>query len=144
MKDPIPYGVIFPIPIDIIDRLFKNKVVFVKYPTHEVIGDRLKACKKMLFYASRANKEIVGEGNINQIELLSKEQVLKDYINVLFLNKEELEEYSRGGTKKLLVFSLENSTKYKVPVSLDHPITMVGEYISQEDYNEIIEQSRGT
>lgn len=141
MKGAIPYGVIYPIPNDLINRLIRNTVIFVKYPTHEVISNRLKACKKLLFYASRGNKKVIGEANINWIELLPKEEVLKNHINDLFLNKEELEEYSKGRTKKLLVFSLENSTKFQLPVALDHPITMVGEYISKEDYNTLIEKS---
>jgi len=143
MNGPTPYGIIFPIPSDIIGRLFKNNVIFVKYPTHEVIGNRLNACKKMLFYASRGNKKVVGDADINWIKLLSKEEVTQNHIQYLFLNKEELEEYSRGRTKRLLVFSLKNSIKYQLPMELDHPITMVGEYISKEDYNILVEQSRG-
>lgn len=134
------FAVIYPLPLNIASRiLFEKKSVFTKYPTHEILSPRLKSCKKLLFYVSGSNKEITGEADIVSIDLMVISEVLSKYRNNLFLTEDELREYSNGrDNKNMMVFSLDNLTTYSEPKYLGHGITMVGEYLSKEEYESLV------
>lgn len=132
MTDSLPSSIIYPIPVKLVNRIFKKeKSVFIKYPVHEIISPKLSACEKILFYASKANKEIVGEAKIERIELLEKEEIINKYKNELFITEEEFDDYSNNRQKKLLVYTLSNIKKYKKGIKVNHHITMAGEYVYQ-------------
>lgn len=138
MDNPKPYGVIFPISKGHASRiLHEGKTVFLKYPPHEVISERLAACQKLLLYGSGGTRRILGEADLRGIELLTKEEVLEKYSDELFLGKKELEEYARNRTKRMLVFMLANPRECQQEVILDHYVTMVGEYVSLSDYESL-------
>jgi hypothetical protein len=87
-------GVIFPVPKQLVDRLLVEKRnVFVKYLAGNGLL-RLSIKHRVLFYASRASKEIVGEGTIDEIKLLTPSEVLQKYGTQVFLNKAELQDYT--------------------------------------------------
>lgn len=139
MDDQTPYGVIFPVSYNHASRiLHEGKTVFVKYPPHEVISERLSACRKLLLYGSGGKRRILGEADLQGIELLTEEEVLQEYSDELFLRKKELEEYARNRTKRMLVFILANPREYQQEVILDHYVTMVGEYITRLDYENML------
>jgi hypothetical protein len=135
-----PFAVIYPLPADLASRILHDKKsVFVKYPTHEIVSPKLASCKKLLLYISGSNKEIAGEADITSISLMTLSEAISAYSDSLFLTEEELREYSGGrDNKKMMVFLLGRITKYPKPRHLGHGITMVGEYISKEEYDSLV------
>jgi hypothetical protein len=131
-----PIAVIYPLPSPLASRILQDKKsVFVKYPTHEMISPKLASCKKLLFYISGSNKEIAGEADIVSINLMTLSEVVSAYGSSLFLTEDELREYSGGrDSKKMMVFVLGRITKYPEAKCLGRRITMVGEYITEENY----------
>jgi hypothetical protein len=95
-----------------------------------------QTCKKLLLYISGSNKEIDGEAEIASISLMTLSEVVSAYGSRLFLTEDELREYSGGrDKKKMMVFLLGGITKYPEAKSLGRGITMVGEYMSKEEYD---------
>ena len=133
-------GIIYPVPSNLVSRFFdQGKNVFVKY-LPKVGYHHLKVGNKILFYASRQIKKIVGEGTIQRLELLKPVEALEKYRENLFLSEEELEEYrhrrsNRPPTKKLLVLVIQNLRKYSRPVEPEKFITMTGRRITKKEYN---------
>ncbi len=122
--------------------LQNKKSVFVKYPTHEVISPKLASCKKLLLYISGSNKEIAGEADIVSINLMILSEVVSAYGSSLFLTEDELREYSGGrDNKKMMVFVFGGITKYPEAKCLGRGITMVGEYITREEYEVLVGDS---
>jgi len=63
-------------------------------------------------------------------------EVLATHRNSLFLTEDELREYSNGrDAKKMMVFELGAIRRYSEPKERGHGITMVGEYITREEYD---------
>jgi hypothetical protein len=63
-------------------------------------------------------------------------EVLAAHKSLLFLTEDELREYSNGrDAKKMMVFELGAIKRYSEPKELGHGITMVGKYITKEEYN---------
>lgn len=138
-----PFAVIYPLPSHLTSRILQDKKsIFVKYPTHEIISPRLASCKKLLFYISGSNKEIAGEADIVSINLMTLSEVFSAYSSNLFLAEDELREYSGGrDNKKMMVFRLGGIILYQKPKHLGRGITMVGEYISEEEYDSLMGDS---
>lgn len=135
-----PFAIIYPLPSQLASRILHDKKpIFVKYPTHETISPKLTSCKKLMFYISGANKEIAGEADIKSINLMTLSEVISKYGSSLFLTEDELREYSNGrDSKKMMVFELGGITPYPEPIGLGHGITMVGEYVQEEEYNALV------
>lgn len=134
-----PYAIIYPVPEDLTHGLFEDEyVVFVKYTPHEVISENLRLCEKLLFYESKGEKMLIGEGKIDNIELLNLNKILEKYENDLFISRETLFSYSNGRTKKPIVFTLKEPYKYNNKVKLKKPITMGGKLINKEEYDNIV------
>jgi hypothetical protein len=134
-----PFAVIYPLPSHLASRILQDKKsVFAKYPTHEVISPKLASCKKLLLYISGSNKEIAGEADIISITLMTLSEVVSAYGSNLFLTEDELREYSGGrDSKKMMVFLPGGITKYQEAKCLGRGITMVGEYIAREAYDNL-------
>jgi len=134
-----PFAVIYPLPSHLASRILHDKKsVFVKYHTHEIISPKLAFCKKLLLYISGSNKEIAGEADIVSISLMTLSDVVSAYGSSLFLTEDEMREYSNGrDSKKMMVFVLGGITKYPEAKSRGRGITMVGEYITEEDYKSL-------
>lgn len=97
---------------------------------------------KILFYASHASKKIVGEGVIDTIEFLAPNEVFEKYGHKVFLNKDELTEYTvrqpnRDCSKKMLVLVLSKLRKYSEPKKFNGKISMVGQYLTLRQYREL-------
>ncbi|NLF42127.1 MAG: DUF365 domain-containing protein [Bacteroidales bacterium] len=139
-------GVIFPVPKHLVDRLLVEKRnVFVKYVGRNGLS-RLSIKHRVLFYASEASKEIVGEGTIAEIGLLTPREVLQKYGKQVFLNEIELGEYihlqpNRDSSKKLLVLVLTKIKRYTKPKFFEKPISMSGLYLSKENYRKLLNQN---
>ena len=135
-------GVIFPIPPEYIDRLLvENRNVFAKYLARN--GSRLLPKQKMLFYVSHSSKKITGEGQIDEILFLTPDEALVKYEKKLFLNRDELMAYARRQpkrsiSKRMLVVVLSRLKIYPKPVSYRRPISMAGQYLTKEDYEELL------
>lgn len=137
MKSIISFAVIYPLPSHLASRILQDrKSIFVKYSKHKTITPKIESCKKLLLYISSSNKEIAGEAEIISISLMSLSEVVSAYGSSLFLTEDELREYSGGRDgKKMMVFVLGEITKYPEAKFLGRRITMVGEYMSKEEYD---------
>jgi len=139
-------GAIYPIPTQLADRLFDGKTkVFVKYIAHNT--SRLVPKHKIVFYASRGSKKLVGEGTIETVEFLCPKVVIEKYKEGLFLNKDEFDVYvksspSRTPSKKILTLVLKKVRKYPSPVEYGKPITMAGQYLSAAEYDSLMHKRR--
>ena len=135
-----PFAVIYPLPLNIASRILNDKKsIFAKYLTHETISPKLTSCKKLLLYISGANKEIAGEAEIKYITLMTLSEVILEHSKDLFLKEDELLEYSNGrDSKKMIVFKLGEIKPYLKHKALGHGITMIGEYISEEEYSALL------
>lgn len=136
-------GVIYPIPLQFVSRIFSEKKdVFVKYLTHQS-SVRLAPKNKILFYASHGQKEIVGEAIIQAMEFLTPVEVLEKYGGRVFLDRDELVSYasqqsSRTTSKKMLVLVLSKPRKYSKGIRYYKPITMAGEYLTEDNYKTLL------
>jgi hypothetical protein len=136
-------AVIYPVPLNLVDRFFsEKKSVFVKYLARNT-QVQISPKNKMVFYASHGSKEIVGDGAIESVEFLTPDEVLAKYDDKVFLNKEELKEYMllqprRTSSKKLLTLNLSKIRKYRHPIRIEKPITMTGQYLSRDEYREMV------
>lgn len=135
-------GVIYPLPIEFIDRLFDGRPkVFVKYTAHN--RTRLVPRHRVVFYGSHGSKRLIGEGTIEKIEFLTPEAVLSKHKENLFLNQEELLAYvrrvpSRTLSKEMLTLVMKKLKRYPVPVDYNKPITMAGQYLTAAEYSSLI------
>jgi len=135
------YAVIYPVPKTFINSLFGSEtVVFLKYTTHEVISDNLESCEKVIFYESKGEKKLVGEGIINKMELLTVDKILEKYRKDLFLTEDELRSYSKNRNKKPIVFTLKNPYRYDKGIKSEEPITMGGKYITKKEYENMLNE----
>jgi hypothetical protein len=84
----------------------------------------------------------VGEANIANIEWLLPAEALEKYPERLFINNDEMMEYSHGrpAGKRLLVLTLEGVKKYSKPIKLEKPITMTGLTLDFHQYKHILKQ----
>ena len=141
LNDIKPFAVIYPLPLNAALRILQDKKsIFAKYFPHETISPKLTSCKKILFYISGANKEIAGEAEIKSISLMTLSEVVLEHSKDLFLTEDELLEYSNGrDRKKMIVFELDEIKPYPIHKALGHGITMIGEYISEEEYDLLME-----
>jgi hypothetical protein len=141
-------GAIYPIPQEFSSRLFDgNFKVFVKYLAHSTT--RLKPRNKVVFYASHGPKALIGEGTIEKIEFLSPEIVIAKHRAGLFLNETEFYRYvkkmpSRAPTKAMMVLVLKKLKRYPRPIDYNRPMTMAGQYLSDEEYFALQKQLQKT
>jgi hypothetical protein len=128
-------AVVFPLEDLYIDRFFNGgKDIFIKFPTHEILPEVTKSSKRLVFYASRADKTLRGEAVIKKVNLISLKDARKIYGGRIFLDTTEISQYAKGRTKKILVFELGKLKKYQTPIPWKKPMTMVGCYLTGEEY----------
>jgi len=137
MNDKVT-GVIFPLPINIAERILdKKKKIFIKYPTHnntKKSKTKLKENIKLFIYISKFKGKIFGEAIINKIDYLSINNIPKIYLKNLMLNYHELQKYSKGReNKKAVLLHLKGIKKYVKPKKIKVPITMAGRYVLKGD-----------
>lgn len=136
-------AVVYPVPVHLVDRLLiENRNVFVKYLPHTT-KIPLQQGDKVVFYASYSNKQVVGEGVVENIEFLTPDTVISKYGEKTFLSRDELIAYtaqqpSRNSSKKMLVVVLAKLKKYKKGIVYPRPITMAGEYLTKEKYKQLM------
>jgi hypothetical protein len=94
----------------------------------------------VIFYASRGQKKLVGEGTIEKIEFLAPDVIVAKYEKTLFLGKDEFLTYV-GCRNMILTLTLKDLVKYPHSLNYYKPITMTGQYISNEEYNAIIREN---
>jgi hypothetical protein len=137
-------AVVFPLDDSYIDRFFNGgKDIFIKFPTHETLPDATKSSKRLIFYASHADKTLRGEAVIKKVNLISLKDVRKICGSRIFLSATEITQYARGRNKKILVFELGKSRKYQKPIPWKKPMTMVGCYLTGEEYRKAVNKVGG-
>ena len=132
-------GIIFPVLPNHLKRLFDlNKRVFVKFTGRASPPPRLKPGSRLFLYESRSSKELVGEARISQISSATAEEALAEFGDDLFLTRAELEGYAGNrSAKKMLVLVLKDLKKYRRPVRFDKGVTMAGQYMTKEMYDDL-------
>ena len=138
-------GVIYPVPFDLLQRIFSGKDVFIKHPT---CFKQLKPGQKLLFYASHEVRGIVGEATIRNVEMMKLDDIYKKYGDRVFITREEARSYSRplkdrkrGGAQRdvtFLVLELEDIRKYEKPVKPRRFITVGGKYLTKQEYEQML------
>lgn len=136
-------GIIVPIPKELIERLLTEKRnVLVKYTSRNGFK-KISKNDRVLFYASRSCKEIIGEGRIDGIYCLTPNEALNKFGDKLFIDENELETYvlrqpNRTPLKKMLVLALCKLTRYPEPKRFNKPISMAGQYITKAEYEQFL------
>lgn len=130
-------GVVYPLPKNILVRLFKiKKPIFIKFLPREIgkkSKSKLTSMNKMYFYESSSERKIVGQGDIEKMESFSLNEIPKKYFERIILKKNELNDYcSKRISKKMVLFHLHNIKKYDVPHKLAKPLTMAGAYLFED------------
>jgi len=131
-------GAIFPISKFHANRFLKDKkTVFVKFTRFR----QLKKGSKIIFYVS-GQKLLIGEGTIENIELLDTETAWSRYNQQIFLTEEEYENYvgtspvtceNRKATY-ITLFTLKNLKRLASPTKPAKPMTPSGCYVTKEEY----------
>lgn len=137
MKEP-KYGIIYPLLPNHIKRILGGKDIFCKYIGRGVPS--IQEGSKVLFYESGGTFQLKGEATIRQIEFLSPENIVSKYRSRLFISTTELEGYraNRPKERKLLVLSLTHVRRFSRPVELDKYVTMAGQTLDKERYEELV------
>jgi len=131
--------VIYPVPKDIAERLFNEKVkVFLKFLAHNPA--KLAPKNRVIIYASHGSGKLIGEGIIDKVEFLTPEEAIIKYKKELFLTKNEIYNYirksfSRSPSKEVLTLTLKGLRKYRKPIQYPKPIIIAGQYLSFSEYN---------
>lgn len=137
-------GVIYPVPSNLLQRIFSGKDVFIKHPT---CFKQLKPGHKVLFYASHEIRGIVGEATIKSVGMMKLDEIYSKYGERVFITKEEARSYSRplkdrrgGGPYRdvtFLVLELEDVKKYDRVVKPRRFITVGGKYLTKQEYEDM-------
>jgi len=136
-------GAIFPLSKFHINRFLKDKkTIFVKFTRFS----QLKRGSKIIFYVS-GEKLLVGEGTIENIEVLDTKTAWSRYYQQIFLTKDEYEQYvttspTTSENRKaniITLFTLKNLKAFKTPTKSTKPITPSGCYITKEEYKSLLQ-----
>ena len=147
MNDETPqYGVVFPLPPNLIARIFDQKrTVFAKFFSHQNGKIKLGVGSIIFFYQSRGLKSLIGEARIDRIASMSKDDALKRYGKKLFLGSNELREYVQkfpGREKKnMAIFELGLCRRYNHPIEWPYAVTMTGRYITKDEFERLSERN---
>ena len=132
-------GAIYAVPLDKIYKLFDGKSkVFVKVTGHR--STKLLPKHKIVFYESRGNKKIVGEGIVVTVEFLTPEEVLEKYQDELFISEEEFADYI-GKRHRVLTLRLKGLKRYSQPIQSKTAITMGGKYLTAKQYDLLFQET---
>ena len=136
-------GATFPVPNELLDRIFKEKKnVFVKPATLT----RLKPGMKIIFYASHKNQGYAGEAEIEHVEIVKNPmEILKKYKDKVFLTEMEFKEYvasqKRWGKvrhKPWMAIVLRNIKEYPKRIMPKRFVSVAGRYVKKEEYERIL------
>lgn len=141
-------GAAYPVPSDLLERIFSGKDVFIKHPT---CFKELSKGKKILFYSSRVVRAIVGEATVKDIGMMKIDEIYKKYGDRVFITREEARNYSRplkdrgkGGPARdvtFLVLELSDVRKFDKPVKPKRFVTAGGKYVTKREYESILKES---
>lgn len=137
------FGVIYPIAKKFVPRILDDgRLVFAKYQPHRIQRTRLGEGSIVVFYQTKGSKKLVGEAIIKSVDFMVPAQALRRFGSQLFLNRPELERYSKKfpgrEDKPMMIFQLGSPKRYDEPITWSLSMTMAGRYITKEQY----EQSR--
>jgi len=138
-------GMIFPLLPTHARRFFEEgKTVFVKFYGKQTSPKSLSMGDTLFFYESKGNKEIVGEVRIVEVDQGTPSEILTKHGDRLFLMADEFEEYvgERKG-RKMLVLVVKAARKYANPLKLGKSVTMAGQYMTRELYDQLKASGRG-
>jgi hypothetical protein len=133
-------GIIFSLSQKHIERFFEGRgTVFVKFYGRQRVPSRLRRGSKLFFYRSGGRKEIVGEAKIIDIKSGTFDDVWSKFSNRLFLTRDELEKYvGKRKDSQMTVLVLDKIRAYSVPIVLQQPLTMAGQYMTRQMYERLM------
>ena len=137
-KEPV-VGVVYPLPGNIAERIFHaDTTLLPKFIRHDVAPRGLHRGTKLVVYASRTTKKLIGEAVIESIECIEVAKVLSAYDSRMLLSAEEFRVYvgDRQG-RSVCIFHLVHPRRYETPVDSPWPITMTGRYIRDHEYRKL-------
>ena len=142
-SDSLAFGAVYPLSKNLISRILDDKrLVFAKFLAHRSPETNLGTGSLILFYETGGIKSIVGEAMINRVEFIKPYEIEFTGSRRFFLEREEFASYVNkfpGREKKaMLVAYLESLKRYEVPRKWPYPMTMAGQYITRDEYLEII------
>jgi hypothetical protein len=133
------FGAVFPILAEQASRFFdESRKVYVKYTNMTKLGEN----SKIVFYASKENKKLIGVGTIESIERTTPKIAWSRYCGQIFLNEDEYNQYvsmspvkgkKRDGLE-ITVFVLKNLREYRHSCQLSDTLTPAGRYLTREEY----------
>jgi hypothetical protein len=134
-------GVIYPLHRNIIERfLNEDKDIFIKYISrirNKKSKFRLTPGLKLFLYESAFRKALVASATIKTIEFVNIEEIMDTYNDKLMISKNELVDYAKGRTKKIMILKLDNIIKLEPIIPVKCRITMSGRYITKDNLDEI-------
>ena len=124
--------------------LVQDKRIIAKFFSKPRGAPRLRRGTIIVFYESREGMKLVGQGTVQQAEMMLPHEVIPSYGASFFLNKQELDDYvdrfPGRREKKLLILHLENIFSYASPVRWATSPTMAGAYLTRDDYARLIKE----
>ena len=132
-------GIIFPLSPQHIDRFLDGgKTVFVKFFGKQRTPSRLHRGAKLFFYQSGGGKEIVGDAEIIDVSSETRDALWDKFGDRLFLTRDELNAYVRDRQNiQMTTLVVKNARKYAEPLTLSHPLTMAGQYMTKRLLQEL-------
>lgn len=116
--------------------------MFVKFFGKQRTPSRLHRRAKLFFYQSGGGKTLVGDAEITEVSSGTLDMVWNRFGERLFLTKHELEAYVGDRQNiQMTILVLDNARRYAVPLTLDHSLTMAGQYMTKQLHHEL-NQSR--
>jgi hypothetical protein len=128
-------GAIFPVLRKHVSNLFGgDRNVFVKFTKL-----KLERGSIIIFYVS-GEKMLIGETKVRHTERLNPYIAWSRYKDRIFLDEDEYNKYARVSPiskkqrkmRKVMVFELSNTRKFKRPVRSLYPVTSSGRYLTKE------------
>jgi len=134
------YAVIHAVLPSHVERLLSGKSdAFGKYVGFGRISEPLASCRMLMIYESHRSKNIVGDARIHRLDFMTADQIVKGLGDRFFLTEIELDSYSNGRRRPLLVFELHHFRRYITPIALKRPLTMAGQMVSRSEFDRLAE-----
>lgn len=139
-------GIVVPISRTHAERiLLAKKDVLTKYLSRvprRREDFRLKKGMKVILYVTSSGRRVAGEAEIQDLRFLPLQETIERYHGRLVLTPDELTQYAkmqpgRTPSKPLLVLELKKVREYKDDVSYPRNVSMVGEYLRFNVYDEL-------
>lgn len=124
------FGVSHPIPTQFAERIYnESKTVFVG----KTYLGKVSKGDKFVIYESQGAKAYTGWAEIEKIEKMAPNNILRKFKDKLMVNEAELSEYA-SGKEKMTIIEFKNFQKFDKPVKPKRFVPLRGKYIYDREY----------